>query len=79
MLCPFKQNIFVCEGGGPAPVPDSEICGLWRTLWYSSAVIVASRQHLLVKETGPPDSGVKTRESMALGSTELLFLPVVFR
>lgn len=79
MLYPFKQNIFVCGAGVPAPVLDSGICGLWRTPGYDPAAIVASRWCLLVKETGPPDSGMKTRKSQALVSIELRFLQMVFR
>lgn len=61
MVCPFKQNIFVCGGGMTAPVLDSGICGLWRTPCYHLAAIVASKQCLLVKENrATQDSGNKT-------------------
>lgn len=66
MLCPFKQNIFVCGGGVTAPVYDSGICGLWRTPYYCSAATVAYKLGLLIKEIGQPDSGIKPRKSEAL-------------
>lgn len=49
-----------------APVPDSGICGLWRTSYYCSAATVASKLGLLVKEVGQPDIGIKPRKSEAL-------------
>lgn len=63
MLCPFKQNIFVCRGGVTAPVLDSGICGLWRTPCYcSSTAVVASKLCLLVKRTEQLDSAIKIRK-----------------
>lgn len=49
-----------------APVPDSGICGLWRTPYYCSAATIASKLGLLVKEIGQPDSWIKPRKSEAL-------------
>lgn len=60
-----------------APVLDSRVCGLWRTPCYHSAAIVASRQCLLVKERGQPDSEIKKGKE-AVASAELPFLQTVF-
>lgn len=62
----------------PAPVLDSGICGLWRTSCYGSKARDASRRCVLVKEEGPPDSRMKTRQSEAPYSIELLFFQMVF-
>lgn len=55
MLCPFRQNIFVCGGGVSAPVLDSGARGLCRAPCHRSVAVVAPRQCLPVKETGQLD------------------------